>query len=322
MADVTAPPGAPQSVPALLARNAVQFGSKPAYREKRIRHLAELDLGGNRRGDRGHRHGPACAGRGARRPRGCHRTQPPRALLVDGRGAKGGRGSRAALPGRGGRGDGLRAGTLRRALRDRGRSGAGRQGHRGAGAPSPDRAHHLPGPAGPEEIRPHETAFAGDHTGRGARRPRAVRKGTRRARGGAGLRQYLRDALHQRDHRQIEGRGPVEPQHHRGVESLERVRPPARKRRGARLSADGLGGRFHLLDRSGLLDRVLRELPGKPGHDVREPARDRAHLFLCPAALFRGADHHPDDPDGGCQAAQAQHVSLLHGSPPARSAPS
>ena len=34
MADVTAPPGAPQSVPALRARNAVQFGSKPAYREK------------------------------------------------------------------------------------------------------------------------------------------------------------------------------------------------------------------------------------------------------------------------------------------------
>src|SRR6056297_1243266 len=34
LADVTAPPGAPQSVPALLARNAVQFGSKPAYREK------------------------------------------------------------------------------------------------------------------------------------------------------------------------------------------------------------------------------------------------------------------------------------------------
>jgi hypothetical protein len=30
----TAPPGAPQSVPALLARNVAQFGSKPAYREK------------------------------------------------------------------------------------------------------------------------------------------------------------------------------------------------------------------------------------------------------------------------------------------------
>ncbi len=34
MADVTAPSGAPQSVPALLARNVAQFGSKPAYREK------------------------------------------------------------------------------------------------------------------------------------------------------------------------------------------------------------------------------------------------------------------------------------------------
>jgi long-chain acyl-CoA synthetase len=31
---VTAPRGAPQSVPALLARNVAQFGSKPAYREK------------------------------------------------------------------------------------------------------------------------------------------------------------------------------------------------------------------------------------------------------------------------------------------------
>jgi long-chain acyl-CoA synthetase len=34
LADVTAPPGAPQSVPALLKRNVAQFGSKPAYREK------------------------------------------------------------------------------------------------------------------------------------------------------------------------------------------------------------------------------------------------------------------------------------------------
>ncbi|MEM7722793.1 MAG: AMP-binding protein, partial [Pseudomonadota bacterium] len=34
MADRTPPQGVPQSVPALLARNAAQFGSKPAYREK------------------------------------------------------------------------------------------------------------------------------------------------------------------------------------------------------------------------------------------------------------------------------------------------
>jgi long-chain acyl-CoA synthetase len=34
LADLSAPRGAPQSVPALLARNVAQFGSKPAYREK------------------------------------------------------------------------------------------------------------------------------------------------------------------------------------------------------------------------------------------------------------------------------------------------
>lgn len=34
MGEVTAPKGGPQSVPALLARNALEFGSKPAYREK------------------------------------------------------------------------------------------------------------------------------------------------------------------------------------------------------------------------------------------------------------------------------------------------
>jgi long-chain acyl-CoA synthetase len=85
------------------------------------------------------------------------------------------------------------------------------------------------------------------------------------------------------------------------------------KRRGSGLPADGLGRRFHLLHRAGLLDRVLRELPRKPGHDVREPARDRADLFLRAAALFRGTHHHPDDPDGGRQAPEAQHVPLLHG---------
>ena len=46
----------------------------------------------------------------------------------------------------------------------------------------------------------------------------------------------------------------------------------SRGRRGAGLSADGLGGRFHLFDRSGLLVRLLRELPGIRGHDADRPA--------------------------------------------------
>jgi acyl-CoA synthetase (AMP-forming)/AMP-acid ligase II len=38
--------------------------------------------------------------------------------------------------------------------------------------------------------------------------------------------------------------------------------------RGSGLPADGLGGRFHLFHRAGLLDGVLRELSRKPDHDV------------------------------------------------------
>jgi long-chain acyl-CoA synthetase len=50
LADVTAPPGAPQSVPALLKRNVAQFGSKPAYREKEYG-IWQTGPGRNRRGD-------------------------------------------------------------------------------------------------------------------------------------------------------------------------------------------------------------------------------------------------------------------------------
>jgi long-chain acyl-CoA synthetase len=45
LADLHAPRGAPQSVPALLARNVAQFGSKPAYREKEYGIWQTLELG-------------------------------------------------------------------------------------------------------------------------------------------------------------------------------------------------------------------------------------------------------------------------------------
>jgi long-subunit acyl-CoA synthetase (AMP-forming) len=43
--------------------------------------------------------------------------------------------------------------------------------------------------------------------------------------GGADLRFDLRDALHLRDDGQIQGRGAVEPQHHRSVQGVGRIRP-------------------------------------------------------------------------------------------------
>ena len=120
----------------------------------------------------------------------------------------------------------------------------------------------------------------------------------------------LRDALYLRDHRPAQGGGPVEPQHHRDRARLGRVRPLARDRRGAGLSADGLGRRFHLLDRAGDVGRVLRQLPRERRHDADRPARDRADLFLRPAPGVREPADAGDDPDGGCLAPEKAAVRL------------
>ncbi len=97
------------------------------------------------------------------------------------------------------------------------------------------------------------------------------------------------------------------------LEILGRLRPPDAGRGDPGLSADGLGRRFHLLDRPGLLVRVLRELPGKRRHDDDRPARDRADLLFRAAAGLRDPADQRDDPDGGCRPAEEADVRSLHG---------
>ena len=120
--------------PRLLLNHAPIRAAHPATREK--------DLGiwqtwtwsqVDRRGARA-RLRPGGARLQARDESRHHRRQPPAPLLGDGRGAVAGRRPGAALPGRGGRGDGLRAQRRRHPLRRRRGPGAGRQA---AGDPGP-----------------------------------------------------------------------------------------------------------------------------------------------------------------------------------------
>ena len=54
-------------------------------------------------------------------------------------------------------------------------------------------------------------------------------------------------------------------------------------------------------------------LPGIERHGAAGSARDRADLFLRPAAHLREHPDHGHDPHGGRQLAQAPHVPVLHG---------
>ena len=112
------------------------------------------------------------------------------------------RGAGAALPGRGGRGDGLRAGALRRALRRGGRAGAGRQG---AGdrsrLPRLEQIVYLD----PRGLRNYDHARLHRYTEVQDRGARGGRRGAARADRGAGRGGHLCDALHLRDHRAAEG---------------------------------------------------------------------------------------------------------------------
>ena len=68
--------------------------------------------------------------------------------------------------------------------------------------------------------------------GGGTRRARTGwRRAGARARAALDARRHLRDALHLRHHRAAQGRGAVEPQHHRDGEELRRVRPSDRATR-------------------------------------------------------------------------------------------
>ena len=85
------------------------------------------------------------------------------------------------------------------------------------------------------------------------------------------------------------------------------------RRHDARLSADGLGRRPHLLLWPIHCRRHLRGLPGRPRDDCRGPARDRPDLVLCPAARVREPAHPDHGAHGGRGLAQEAHVPLFPG---------
>ena len=118
--------------------------------------------------------------------------------------------------------------------------------------------------------------------------------------------------LHLGHDRPPEGRDAVLRQRREGLRDRLRLRQADRGRRDHRLSADRLGRRPHLLLRAGDPRRALRQLPGKPRHRGRGPARDRHHLRLRPAARVREHAHPHHGADGGRQRDQAADVQVLH----------
>ena len=127
--------------PAAASRGGARRPSRHA--REGPRDLADLDLVAGRR--RSARAGLRAGGAGlqARDESRDHRRQPPAPVLGDGRGAVAGRRSGSAVPGRRGRGNGLRAERRRHPVRHRRGPGAGRQAARDP-RPLPEaRAHHL-----------------------------------------------------------------------------------------------------------------------------------------------------------------------------------
>ena len=137
--------------------------------------------------------------------------------------------------------------------------------------------------------------------------PRALRR-----RAGEGRRRRRRDhLLHLGDHRRAEGRDAVPPELDRHGAQRGELRGASRGRRGAVVSADGLGGRPRLLLRAGDRRRVHDQLSGERGDGPRRPERDRADLLLRPAAHL---GEHPDrrhGPGRGRGAAEARAGPLL-----------
>ena len=112
--------------------------------------------------------------------------------------------------------------------------------------------------------------------------------GARGAGRGAGAGRHLRDALHLGHHRPAEGGGAVEPQHPRDRGGERGLRRAERDRQRARLPADGLGRRLHLLDGPGLLDRLLRRLPGERGDDAGDLREIGPSYFFAPPRFYEG----------------------------------
>ena len=92
----------------------------------------------------------------------------------------------------------------------------------------------------------------------------------------------------------------------------QQVRQLHARRHAARLPADGLGRRSHLLLRPGLSPAAMCvRLPGEPGDDRRGPPRDRPDLFLRAAARVREPAHPDHGAHGGCGLAQEGACSTI-----------
>ena len=281
------------------------------------RHLADLDVGAGRR--RGARAGLRAGGAGlqARDESRDHRRQSSAAVLDDGRGAGAGRRAGAALPGRRGRGDGLRAERRRRALRRRRGPGAGRQAAGDPRSLPQSRAHRLRRPAGPAPLHAGFSAWLRRRPGDGPRPSRGA-PGFLPGRGGRGPhRGRVGHGLHVRNHRQAEGRLPHPCRADRGRPRRRRVRPADPGRGRALVPADGLDRRPPVLLRRVAGRGLHDQLPRVRGHRDDGPARDRTDVLFRAAARVREPADPGDDPDGGRGRDQALGVSLLHGGRPA-----
>ena len=84
------------------------------------------------------------------------------------------------------------------------------------------------------------------------------------------------------------------------------------RRHRPRLPSNGLGRGFHLFDRAGLLDGLLRELPRVGGYDDGRSAGNRPDVFLCPAAHIRDAADQGEYSNGGREPTETMAVQLLH----------
>ena len=270
--------------PKLLARNAAVRGAA-GHPPQGSRHLADLDLGAGR-ATRCAPSPSACSELGleARRHGRHHRRQPAAPLLDASRprralGAHPGAGlRRTRSPTRWPTCSSTPRSTLRRRRRTRSRSTSC---SRSPTALPRLRAHRLRRAARPARLRPRAACTPSTTCRRSAaRRWRPIRGAARwrwtRDRRGQGHRPRGH-ALHLRHHRPAQGRdADATTTSSISAANGNDVRQPRPRRRGARLSADGLGRRPHLLLRARpIVAGFCVELPGEPGDGDRGPARDR-----------------------------------------------
>ena len=229
MADTPRARKASAPFPRSCARNAQTFGDTPAYREKEFGIWQSWTWAETERRDRGAGARAAGPRAGGRRLRRHHRAQPPAlywAMVAAQMAARCRcRSTRTRWPKRwpmcsdhcGARfvvaGDQEQVDKVIE-IQDR-----------AAPVRTHDLCRHRAG------MRKYDHARLHDYARRPGRRaaPRATNAGAEldAAQREADLRRHLRDALHLRHDGQAQGRGPVEPQHHRERPRLVRIRPPA-----------------------------------------------------------------------------------------------